>query len=118
MNKTGRKNRICSLLLSAVLSVEQLALIMPMYSSAATSASAQGSEDFPRITDPSTNTLSAELRHEDTLSDNLDGTYTFSSDLSAAYAYSDKSMSRIESKDGTYYFEEPGKYLIELWGGD
>lgn len=117
MKTTTRKNRVFALILSAMLSVEQMALIMPVYSKADSSVSSKGIVAFPKPTGGN-DTVSAELSHDDLLVDNLDGTYTFTSDLSAAYAYSDKSTSRLQLQDGYYTFDKAGKYLIELWGGD
>ena len=109
------KNRIWSLVLSAMLSIEQIAFAMPVISKAATSANHEGSVPFPSV---SLGSESARLNHDDTLVDNGDGTFTFTSKITADYSFSDISMSRLKSTDGEYPLDKAGKYLIELWGGD
>ena len=109
------KNRIWSLVLSAMLSIEQIAFAMPVISKAATSANHEGSVPFPSV---SLGSESARLNHDDTLVDNGDGTFTFTSKITADYSYSDVSESRLKSTDGTYLLDKAGTYLIELWGGD
>ncbi|MCR4638994.1 glycine rich domain-containing protein [Ruminococcus sp.] len=113
--KTKNKNRIWSLVLSAMLSIEQIAFAMPVISKAATSANHEGSVPFPSV---SLGSESARLNHDDTLVDNGDGTFTFTSKITADYSYSDVSESRLKSTDGTYLLDKAGTYLIELWGGD
>lgn len=97
-----------------MLSIEQIAFAMPSISKAADSARSNGMVLFPTSTD----NKSAQLLHDDSLVDNGDGTFTFTSKISAAYSYSDTSKSRLQTADGYYTFEKPGTYLIELWGGD
>ncbi|WP_303805892.1 glycine-rich protein [Ruminococcus flavefaciens] len=113
--KTKNKNRIWSLVLSAILSIEQIAFAMPVISKAATSANHEGSVPFPSV---SLGSESARLNHDDTLVDNGDGTFTFTSKITADYSYSDVSESRLKSTDGEYPLNKAGTYLIELWGGD
>ena len=110
--KTKNKNRIWSFILSAMLSIEQIAFAMPSISKAADSAKNTGTVLFPSGND------AAQLIHDDNLVDNGDGTFTFTSKISAQYSYSDVSKSRLQTADGFYQFEKVGKYLIELWGGD
>ena len=112
--KTKNKNRIFSLVLSAMLSIEQIAFAMPTMSKAASSANESSSVHFPAV---STDGVAANLNHEDSLFDNGDGTYTFTSVISADYTYL-VSESRLKSKSNYYELKKPGKYLIELWGGD
>lgn len=116
--KTKNKNRIWSLVLSAILSIEQIAFAMPMISKADSSSSAHSNleVDFPTI--GSSEDISAKLTHDDNLVDNGDGTFTFTSKITADYSFSDISMSRLKSTDGVYELNKAGKYLIELWGGD
>ncbi len=101
-----------------MLSIEQIAFAMPMISKADTSSSAYSKDevDFPTIA--SSDDISAKLVHDDTLVDNGDGTFTFTSKITADYSFSDISMSRLKSTDGEYPLDKAGKYLIELWGGD
>ena len=65
--KTKNKNRIWSFILSAMLSIEQIAFAMPMISKADTSSSAYSKDevDFPTIA--SSDDISAKLVHDDTL---------------------------------------------------
>lgn len=116
--KTENKNRIWSLVLSAILSIEQIAFAMPMISKADSSSSAHSNleVDFPTI--GSSEDIPAKLTHDDNLVDNGDGTFTFTSKITADYSFSDISMSRLKSTDGEYPLDKAGKYLIELWGGD
>lgn len=100
--KTKNKNRIWSFILSAMLSIEQLTFAMPSISKAADSAKNTGKVLFPTSSD-SDNDRSAQLIHDDNLVDNGDGTYTFTSKVSAEYSYSDTSKSRLQTADG--YFE-------------
>ena len=83
---------------------------------AASSASSSGSVNFPQP-DGVTTAESAKLKHNDSLVDNGDGTFTFTSKITSYYSYSDYSESRMKFKDGYYKLDKPGKYLIELWGG-
>ena len=116
--KTKNKNRIWSLVLSAILSIEQIAFAMPMISKADSYSSAHSNieVDFPKI--GSSEDIPAKLTHDDNLVDNGDGTFTFTSKITADYSFSDISMSRLKSTDGEYPLDKAGKYLIELWGGD
>jgi len=116
--KTKGKNRIMSLLLSVMLSIEQFAMAMPLISTAATSAQNSDSVPFPEVASNVTNLESAKLNHDDNLVDNGDGTFTFTSKISADYSFSDISESRLKSTDGSYDLDKEGTYLIELWGGD
>ncbi len=116
--KTKGKNRIMSILLSVMLSIEQFATAMPLISTAAPSAQNSDSVPFPEIASNVTNLESAKLNHGDTLVDNGDGTFTFTSKISADYSFSDISESRLKIKDGYYDLDKEGTYLIELWGGD
>ena len=96
-----------------MLSIEQIAFAMPSISKAADSAKNTGTELFPNNGNDA-----AQLIHDDNLVDNGDGTFTFTSKISAKYSYSDTSENRIKSTDDYYTFKKPGKYLIELWGAD
>ena len=116
--KTKGKNRIMSLLLSVMLSIEQFAMAMPLISTAATSAQNSDSVPFPEVGNNVTDAESAKLNHDDNLVDNGDGTFTFTSKISADYSFSDISESRLKSTDGYYDLDKEGTYLIELWGGD
>ncbi len=101
--------------MAAMIVIEQLAYIDPMIAYSARSASSNGSSDFPAVTSSG---VSASLEHKDQLVDNGDGTYTFTSDITSAYSYHDESGDRLRFQSDTYEFDKPGKYLIELWGGD
>ena len=96
-----------------MLSIEQIAFAMPSISKAADSAKNTGTELFPNNGNDA-----AQLIHDDNLVDNGDGTFTFTSKISAKYSYSDTSENRLKSTDDYYTFKKPGKYLIELWGAD
>ena len=101
--------------MAAMIVIEQLAYIDPMIVYSDRSASSNGSSDFPAVTSSG---VSASLEHKDQLVDNGDGTYTFTSDITSAYSYHDESDDRLRFQSDTYEFDKPGKYLIELWGGD
>lgn len=105
-----------SLLLSAIIGIEQFAFTIPVISQAISSASTHGEVPFPSVIDY--DDISANLLHDDSLFDNGDGTFTFSSRITSEYSYSDLSASRLRSKDGEFLLDKKGKYLIELWGGD
>ncbi|MCR5020199.1 glycine-rich protein [Ruminococcus sp.] len=109
------KKRVSALSMAAMIVIEQLAYIDPMIVYSARSASSNGSSDFPAVTSSG---VSASLEHKDQLVDNGDGTYTFTSDITSAYSYHDESGDRLRFQSDTYEFDKPGKYLIELWGGD
>lgn len=100
-----------------MLSIEQIAFAMPSISKAADSAKNMGKVLFPTSSD-SDNDRSAQLIHDDNLVDNGDGTFTFTSKVSAEYSYSDTSKSRLQTADGYFELTKTGTYLIELWGGD
>ena len=65
--KTKNKNRIWSFILSAMLSIEQIAFAMPSISKAADSAKNTGTELFPNNGNDA-----AQLIHDDNLVDNKD----------------------------------------------
>ena len=111
--KVNNTKRIWAFVLSSLLCIEQVAFSPHLTSKADNSAKSSESELFP-----ADSVDAAQLIHDDRLVDNNDGTFTFTSKISSEYSYSDTSTSRLKSKDDYYTFKKPGKYLIELWGGD
>ena len=79
---------------------------MPMMTlstaNAASSASSSGSVMFPK----NDADKSAKLNHDDTLVDNGDGTFTYTSKISASYSFSDTSKSRLQTTDDYYEFKK------------
>lgn len=110
------RNRIYSFVSAAIIALNSIPFVNFTAANAAKSASNSDSVFFPAVADGSNE--SAKLYHDDSLVDNGDGTFTFTSKITSAYSYSDYSESRIKSKDGEYKLDKEGKYLIEVWGGD
>ena len=110
------RNRIYSFVSAAIIALNSIPFVNFTAANAAKSASNSDSVFFPAVADGSNE--SAKLYHDDSLVDNGDGTFTFTSKITSAYSYSDYSESRLKSKDGEYKLDKEGKYLIEVWGGD
>lgn len=118
MKKTiAIRNRLFSFLSAAIISLNSIPLMSftTAYAESVASATNSGKVDFPAV---ASSAQSAKLNHDDTLVDNGDGTFTFTSKITSDYSYSDYSESRLKSKDGEYILDKAGKYLIEVWGGD
>ena len=114
--KTGDlRNRVLSFMSAAIISVSTMPVVPYSTAEAVQSANVKSSVNFPQVSGDSE---SAKLNHDDTLVDNGDGTFTFTSKITADYSYSDISESRLKSTDGEYELKKAGTYLIELWGGD
>ncbi len=111
------RNRFFSFLSAMIIGLNSIPIMSFVTAEAASSASSSGSVNFPQP-DGVTTAESAKLNHNDSLVDNGDGTFTFTSKITSYYSYSDYSESRMKFKDGYYKLDKPGKYLIELWGGD
>ena len=111
------RNRFFSFLSAMIIGLNSIPIMSFVTAEAASSASSSGSVNFPQP-DGVTTAESAKLKHNDSLVDNGDGTFTFTSKITSYYSYSDYSESRMKFKDGYYKLDKPGKYLIELWGGD
>ena len=109
------RNRIFSFVSAAIIALNSIPIMNLTTANAANSATNSDSVFFPVV---SSNNESAKLYHDDSLVDNGDGTFTFTSNITSAYSYSDTSESRLRSKDGEYKLDKAGKYLIEVWGGD
>lgn len=110
------RNRIYSFVSAAIIALNSIPFVNLTNANAANSATNSGSVFFPDVEGGSNE--SAKLYHDDSLVDNGDGTFTFTSKITSAYSYSDYSESRLNSKDGEYILDKEGKYLIEVWGGD
>lgn len=110
------RNRIYSFVSAAIIALNSIPFVNFTAANAAKSASNSDSVFFPAVADGSNE--SAKLYHDDSLVDNGDGTFTFTSKITSAFSYSDYSESRLKSKDGEYKLDKEGKYLIEVWGGD
>lgn len=109
------RNRVFSFISAAIIGLNSIPMMSFTTANAASSASNSSSVQFPTAT---SDAVSAKLNHDDTLVDNGDGTFTFTSKITSDYSYSDLSESRMQFKDGYYKLDKVGKYLIELWGGD
>lgn len=110
------RNRIYSFVSAAIIALNSIPFVNLTTANAANSATNRDSVFFPDVEGGSNE--SAKLYHDDSLVDNGDGTFTFTSKITSAYSYSDYSESRLNSKDGEYILDKEGKYLIEVWGGD
>lgn len=116
MDKRKNQKRISSLIMTALIVVQNFSYMPFMVVTAARSAKiTDQTVDFPSAEDAE---VSAILHHTDQLVDNGDGTFTFTSEITSSYSYHDQSGSRLKFQDGEYVFEKAGTYLIELWGGD
>jgi len=108
------RNRVFSFISAAIIGLNSMPMMTLSTANAASSASSSGSVMFPK----NDADKSAKLNHDDTLVDNGDGTFTYTSKISASYSFSDTSKSRLQTTDDYYEFKKKGRYLIELWGGD
>lgn len=108
------RNRVFSFISAAIIGLNSMPMMTLSTTNAASSASSSGLVMFPK----NDADKSAKLNHDDTLVDNGDGTFTYTSKISASYSFSDTSKSRLQTTDDYYEFKKKGRYLIELWGGD
>lgn len=108
------RNRVFSFMSAIIFGLNSIPMMTYTTANAASSASSSGSVMFPK----NDADKSAKLNHDDTLVDNGDGTFTYTSKISASYSYLDTSKGRLQTTDNYYEFKKKGKYLIELWGGD
>ena len=111
------RNRVLSFMSAAIISVSTMPVVPYSTADAVQSANVKDTVNFPEVLEGSDDE-SAKLNHDDTLVDNGDGTFTFTSKITADYSFSDISESRLKSTDGVYPLDKAGTYLIELWGGD
>lgn len=108
------RNRVFSFMSAIIFGLNSIPMMTYTTANAASSASSSGSVMFPK----NDADKSAKLNHDDTLVDNGDGTFTYTSKIFASYSYLDTSKGRLQTTDNYYEFKKKGKYLIELWGGD
>lgn len=60
----------------------------------------------------------ANVTHRETLTDNGDGTYTLTVEMTAKGTHDDISVSETVARNSYFTASHDGLYLVELWGGD
>ena len=66
----------------------------------------------------SVDTGNVNIKHQQSLSDNGDGTYTLTVDFTTSGAYNDRNLSQTVARNNYFTATYSGYYLVELWGGD
>lgn len=99
-------NRFISFFIATLIALQSISLITAV------------SEENIAVTSGSFNIGGATVTHNQTLTDNQNGTYTLEIALSSSYRYEDSNVHPQVSKNGYFKAERAGDYLVELWGGD
>ena len=101
--------RACALVMSAVLVFS----LLPVYPAAAEPASRASSAESGGYFDLG----ERRLEQSQTLTDNGDGTYTWTLSVTAQLSGSDINVNSQVAQTGSFTAAQSGDYLLELWGG-
>ena len=101
--------RACALVMSAVLVFS----LLPVYPAAAEPASRASSAESEGYFDLG----ERRLEQSQTLTDNGDGTYTWTLSVTAQLSGSDINVNSQVAQTGSFTAAQSGDYLLELWGG-
>lgn len=97
-----------SLSLFLVICISLTCMVFTPSVNAAGSATASGYDNMHGV----------HMHHESEIVKNPDGSFTLAVDIFSDYAVKSENINILTSENGYYTAEKPGRYLVELWGGD